>query len=252
MEQENIGIIVAMPEEVRPIRRRLGSCHKDRTGRFPVYYFTTGGRRIALIQSGMGTEKAAAATEQLMNVARPRVIISAGLGGGVRPGLDTGDVVIAGQALLLDNGVPELAGTLDNESVFVALRDSLPTPPFRIVTGTTVTTGDIIPKKSANQRIPSEVINPVLDMETSAVAQVAASNGIPLVAVRAVSDPADEELLFSLDEITDRDLNISLVKVLVTLAKKPRILPQLLRLAQNAKRAGINLALVVEKIAHSV
>lgn len=252
MEQENIGIIVAMPEEVRPIRRRLGSCRKDRTGRFPVYYFTAGGRRIALIRSGMGTEKAAAATEQLMSIARPRVIISAGLGGGVRPGLDTGDVVIAGQALSLNNGVPELAGTLDNESVLVALRASLPTPPFRIVSGATVTTDGIISKKSADHCLPREVINPVLDMETSAVAQAAAGNGIPLVAVRAISDPAAEELLFSLDEITDRDLNISLVKVLLAIARKPRILPQMLRLAKNAKRAGENLALVVEKIAHSV
>ncbi|HOP39789.1 MAG TPA: phosphorylase [Geobacteraceae bacterium] len=252
MERKNIGIIVAMPEEARPIMRRFGSCREERAGRFPVYYFTAGGRRIAMIRSGMGTNKATAATEQLIAVANPCVIISAGFGGAVRPGLDTGDVVIADQYLFLDKESPKTAGTLENEPLLNALREPYPTRPFRIVTGATVTTGGIIPKKSADHIIPREVTNPLLDMETSAVALVASRNGIPLVAVRAVSDPADEELLFSLDEITDRDLNISLIRVFLAIAKKPRILPQMLRLAKNAKRAGKNLALVVEQVAHVV
>ena len=101
-----------------------------------------------------------------------------------------------------------------------------------------MTTRGIMLKGKADQLIAREVVNPVLDMETSAVAETAARDGIPLFAVRAISDAAGEELLFSLDEITDQELNIRISKVLISIAKKPRILSQMLRLAKNAKLAG--------------
>jgi adenosylhomocysteine nucleosidase len=82
-------------------------------------------------------------------------------------------------------------------------------------------------------------------METAAVARIAAASGIPLVAVRAISDGADEELGFTIDEFTDREMNISAWKVLRTVAARPRIIPQLIRLARNADVAGRNLAIAV-------
>ncbi len=248
MEQDSIGLVVAMPEEVRSIVRRLGTYRKEQAGRFPVYLFRLDGRHVTLIQSGMGTEKAAAATEELIAFAKPGVLISAGLGGGVRQGLAIGDVVIAGQSLALSEGVISDAGALENGRYLRAMQESFSHRPFRIADGTTITSGRIVPKGTARQLIAKEVMNPVLDMETCAVAQTACRNGIPLVAVRAISDAAEEELLFSLDEITDRDLKVRIGKVLIAIAKKPRILPQLLRLAKNAKLAGNNLALVLEKL----
>ena len=40
-------------------------------------------------------------------------------------------------------------------------------------------------------------------------------------------------------------MKIRLVKVLLTVARKPWIVPQMLRLARNSKKAGENLALAV-------
>jgi adenosylhomocysteine nucleosidase len=194
----------------------------------------------------MGTKKATAATEELIAYVKPRVLISAGLGGAVRRGLDTGDVVLAGQILTFKDGVVTAAGTLQNEALLRALEVSCSGHAFRITDGTAITSGSIVPKGKADQLIAREVVNPVLDMETSAVAETASRHGIPMIAIRAISDAAEEELLFSLDEITDRELNIRISKVLKTIAKKPRILPHMLRLAKNAKLAGTNLALVLE------
>ncbi|MDD2335087.1 MAG: phosphorylase [Geobacteraceae bacterium] len=248
MKRDSIGIVMAMQEEIRPILRRLGRHRKEQAGRFPVYIFQADGRQITLIESGMGTKKASEATEELISYAPPRILISAGLGGGVRKGLDVGDVVIAGQALALRKGGISTAATLENESMLRVLSESLAGHPFRIEGGTTVTTRSIVHKGRADQLIAREVVNPVLDMETSAVAETAARIGIPLFAVRAISDAAGEELLFSLDEITDQELNIRISKVLISIAKKPRILSQMLRLAKNAKLAGNNLAIVLEQL----
>jgi len=248
MEQDSIGIIMAMQEEIRPILRRLGRHRKEQAGRFPVYLFQRDMRQLTIIESGMGAKKARAATEELIAYAKPRLLVSAGLGGAVRDGLDVGDVVIAGQSLALGEGVTSDAVTLGNEPLLRALKESLSGQSFHITGGTTVTTKSIVHKGNAAQLIPEEVVNPVLDMETSAVAEAAARNGIPLVALRAISDAAKEEFLFSLDEITDRELNIRIHKVLFTIVKKPRILPQMIRLAKNSKQAADNLAGVLEKL----
>jgi len=82
-------------------------------------------------------------------------------------------------------------------------------------------------------------------METAAVAQVAAEGNVPLLALRAVSDGAGEELGFTIEEFTDREMNVRVGKVLLTVARKPWIVPQLLRLARNASIAGENLATAI-------
>jgi adenosylhomocysteine nucleosidase len=252
MKQESIGIVMAMQEEIRPVLRRLGRHRKEQAGQFPLYLFQRDGLQLFLIESGMGTKKASAATEELISCAQPRLIISAGLGGAVRPGLNVGDLVLARQALTLDQGLTAKIADIANDALLRAVHESLPRQPFRMVGGTTVTTSGIVNKRQADQQLARDIVNPVLDMETSAVAEIAGRNGIPLVAVRAVSDAADEELLFSLDELTDRELNIRIGKVLLTIAKRPRILPQLIRLAKNSKLAANNLAIVLEQLTHLV
>ena len=252
MKQESIGIVMAMQEEIRPVLRRLGRHHKERAGQFPLYLFQRDGQQLFLIESGMGTKRATAATAELISRAQPRLIITAGLGGGVRPGLNIGDVVVAGQVLTLGEGLTTKIATIANEALLRSMHDSVPGQPFRIVGGTTVTTSGILNKRQADQQLAWEIVHPVLDMETSAVAEIAGRNRIPLLAVRAVSDAAEEELLFSLDELTDQDLNLRIGKVLLTIAKRPRILPQLIRLAKNSKLAANNLAIVLEQLTHLV
>lgn len=252
MKQESIGIVMAMQEEVRPVLRRLGRHCKERAGQFPLYLFQRDERQLFLIESGMGTKRAAAATAELISRAQPRLIITAGLGGAVRPGLNVGDLVLAGQVLSLDKGLTTKIAGIANEALLRAMHESVPGQVLRMVGGTSVTTSGIVNKRQADQQLARDIANPVLDMETSAVAEIAGRSGIPLVALRAVSDAADEELLFSLDELTDRDLNIRIGKVVMTVAKKPRILPQLIRLAKNSKLAANNLAIVLAQLTRLV
>jgi len=248
MKHESIGIVMAMREEIRPVLRRLGEHRKERAGQFPLYLFQRDGRQVSLIESGMGIKRATAATIELISRAQPRLIITAGLGGAVRPGLNVGEVVLAGQVLTLGDGITTKIVAIDNQALLRAVHESLPGQPFRMLDGAIVTTSGIVNKREAEGLLAREIANPVLDMETSAVAEIAERNGIPLIALRAISDAAEEELLFSLDELTDRELNIRIGKVLLTIAKKPRILPQLIRLAKNSKLATNNLAIVLEQL----
>ena len=85
-------------------------------------------------------------------------------------------------------------------------------------------------------------------METAAVANVAGAAGIPFMAIRAITDTFDEKLAFTLDEFCDRELNLKMWRVLLAVARKPRIIPQLARLSGNSRRAGHLLAETVVRI----
>ena len=73
---------------------------------------------------------------------------------------------------------------------------------------------------------------------------------MPFLGLRTISDDAGEELGFSLDEMTDSQLRISIPRVLFTCLKKPRIIPQLARLAGNSGRAGKSLGTALQQIIH--
>jgi adenosylhomocysteine nucleosidase len=248
MEEEKIGLVIAMPEEVRPIARRLGNCRKERIDGLLFHRFHMEGREIHLVQSGMGRKRAAAAAMALIAAQRPGLLISAGLGGGVRDGLAMGDVVLASRVISLSEDTIADTTAIDTVRLLQDLQGSLPGRDFLLLDGCVITGRGILRKKEVRRLLPEGLRNPVLDMETSAVAEAALREGIPFLALRAISDAADEEILFSIEEITDRDLNISIRRVLSALLRNPRILPQMLRLARNAKTAGDNLARVLERL----
>jgi adenosylhomocysteine nucleosidase len=77
-------------------------------------------------------------------------------------------------------------------------------------------------------------------------------NGIPFMGIRTVSDAADEELGFSLDEFTDHNLRIRPHKVALTILRKPWIMPQLIRLGRNSRIAADSLSQAVARLLASL
>ncbi len=246
-----IGLVAAMPEEIRPLLRRSGEYRRERIGGFDLYRFSLGDRDAALIESGIGAARAAEAAGILIDTVSPGVVVSFGFAGAVLPGQAVGDIILAERLLYFREGrfaeqrgvSPELA-----EMLAGVLREECSGNAFLVHRGTLVTTGEIVAKRKLAGLLPAGTTTPAVEMETAAVARVAAGKGIPLVAVRAVSDGAEEELDFSIEEFTDSTMNISAWKVLRTLIAKPRILPQLFRLARNSGKAGDNLAVALSAL----
>jgi adenosylhomocysteine nucleosidase len=245
MAEAPVGLIAALPEEVAPLLRQVRESAEERLGGLLCYRFPVGRSEACLVLSGMGMARAATAAGALVSAVRPRCLVSFGFGGAVLPGPEVGDLVVAERLLHLHRRLfaEQPAPTLEPAQRIVSLLAAgRPKGAARTFPGTIVSTSGIVTKSSLVGLLPAGLNCPVLDMETVAVARVAAEAGIPLVALRAVSDPADEELGFSLEEITDRELNIRLGLVLLTMAKRPPIVPQFLRLARNSRTAGESLA----------
>ncbi|WP_026841510.1 phosphorylase family protein [Citrifermentans bremense] len=245
MKIECLGAVAAMPQEIAPLLRRVRRFQKEKISGFNLYRFDCGSTRVALIESGMGPDHAALATAALIRSASPHVILNFGFCGGVLPGLTVGDLVLAERVFALAGG---------------RLSEAL-TPPLPLTSpilescrkrglssrrGSFITATGVVNKRALAQTLEGSIHEPVLEMESAAVFREAGKAGIEAVALRGVSDPAEEELGFDIAEICDSELNLSPWRLVLTLAKRPLLVPQLIRLARNSKVAGANLALGVE------
>jgi adenosylhomocysteine nucleosidase len=221
-------------------------------GRFRSARFNFSGNEILMVESGMGFNNAARGAEMILSNGHPDLLITTGFCGGIATKLDAGDVIVAKNIVIADKGgyeeIPVLISKFGHN--FVA-RESI--DGSQISGGTFVSASAIISKKSLAAMLSGLYTNPVVEMESGAIAIIAAENNIPLLAIRAVCDSAAEELRFSLDEFCSADLRrISLYKVMKTVLQTPRIIPQLVRLSRSRKKAAGSLTAALYKLFSSL
>jgi adenosylhomocysteine nucleosidase len=236
-----IGIITAMPEEFRAVKISLGTTSALQSGVSGIEHFSAGGHEFLLVQSGMSFTNAAGAAEMLIHNEHPNLLISTGFCGAIMPDLQVGDVVVAEQIVIAGaRGLEEVPVQLSGIGKTFAARQAI--EGNRVFGGTFVSTPVIMSKKSLATLMAEHFTNLVVEMESAAVAIVAAENNIPLLAIRAVSDAAAEELQFSLNEFCAADMRrILMHKILLTILKKPRIISQLFRLSRSSRTAAESL-----------
>ncbi len=230
-----IGIITAMPEETRSVVLALGDTKKLLIGGRCLRQGYVAEHEIIIVEAGMGFKNATAAVEKLVQEAHLDLLVSAGFCGGISAELRVGDVVVATALTIVS--------ATELEDVPVEMAEACrKLVGERLFGGLFVSTSAIMQKAQLAALLPSGSPCPVVEMESAAIARVAKANGIPFAGIRSVSDPFDEELSFSLDEFCDDRMRIRIPKVLLTIVRKPRIIPQLLRLARNSRLAADSLS----------
>lgn len=221
-EMAGWGVIGAVSDEIAPFIEQMEITERRRSGAADLYLGTLCGQQVAVARSGVGKVNAAAATLAILLLVKPASLITLGSAGGIGEALQVGDVVVSSRALQHDvgtyyagefrstgmpmyseDGIAQPVSYLAADVVLVreAIRRSIELglksasgAPARVLTGT-VATGDSVLASSEKQAwLRTEFNATVVDMESAAVAQVAASHGVPWIAVRAVSDGADSSL----------------------------------------------------------
>ena len=235
-----IGLVAAMSQEIRPLLRLAGGYRHGRLERFRIYRFQLAGFSCILVKTGVGLKAAAEATRLLVASVAPRLLVSFGIAGSLHDDLRVGDVVFATGVWRLKEGKlqefrplwPLADEARRAASDFLRRRESSLFPGTIITTPGTqaVTLGDEKP------------VHPVLDMETAAVAEVAARAGIPLIALRSISDTPSEPLPFDLEALTGEDYRPRLGRIAAMILRDPGILARSFRLKANAERASANMA----------
>jgi len=243
----NIAIITAMPQEFRAVRSCLGPGVTDQVGGFKALRIPSAGHEFLLLESGMGFDNATRATLAIVAANRPDLIVSAGYCGGIAPELHVGSVVVATTLLQAAvSGIQQVAVNIPAVAERFATEGAADS--FPVCAGTFVGTSTVMSKRWLAGLLNNDFLCPVVEMESFAIARIAAENGIPLIAIRSVSDPASEELDFSLDEFCDSSLRIRPARVLLTILRKPRIIPQLVRLSNNSRIASQSLTLALRRL----
>ena len=156
---------------------------------------------IVALKTGMGPARAANSLKLFLSTERPARILVLGYGGALDPSLQVGDLVIGERAsLLLEDkgsgsmrflsmaGTWQLAGSRE-------IHGSSTLAGLPAKQGAILTSGFIIGGAEQKLLLRDKFHASIVDMETAALAQVAAQFAIPMACVRAVSDRVQDDFL---------------------------------------------------------
>lgn len=240
------------------------------------------GRAVVLAKVGPGKVQTAAATQHLIDRYKVKLIISCGSAGALDPQLRVGDVVLATEliphdaGIYLDNGFRHL-GIYNNSrpdglhyhrtlstnpdllatALHVAKNMTWPKNIPQIKTGNLVSGDQLIASRSKKRWLRDTFKALAVDTESAAVAQVTFLNGLPWLAIRAVSDSADSTLDFDLASfiIYSNEANNKLIAKIqqfgrkaTKYAQKPARLKTMLGLRRGVQYASKNAAQVTTAI----
>ena len=210
-----LGIVAALAAEARP----LGTGSKGIDGAVTL------GDGTLLVLSGVGISAAAAGARHLA-AAGARALISWGVAGALDPELTAGTLVLPREIISPDN-VSFATATDWREHVRSAIEAH-----YAVCTGSLLTCRAPLGSVAAKARAFRETAAVAVDMESSAVAEVAAAQRIPFLAVRAIVDGAADELpRAALMAAAAGTATLRIGRLLAALARAPGELPALIRLA---------------------
>jgi len=181
----------------------------------------------------MGVNKASKAAYAAAGL-NPEIIISAGFCGALSPSISLGEVFLAEKLYSCSSG-SITRGTTPDPGLAALIGTGLKR-------GTFITTDEIIEKSRICSLLPDPAAINLLEMESSAVAEICHTRGIRFSAIRSVSDTADHDPSSLFRRICDSDFNISMAKVALSLVKKPSTLSEFLQLSRSSAIAGKSLS----------
>ena len=216
-----VGIVVALVSEARALAPELSA----RPGRpDPIQSFAG----AALTVSGMGAVRAAAGARRLVE-AGATALASVGTAGALDPGLESGAIVLPQEVVTIEGG--SVATDLRwREALAAAL------PRARLSAGRLLSTGMPIALRLDKAIARRETDGVAVDMESAAIAGVAAETGLPFVAVRVIVDTAADDLPSAV-LAASRAGQVSGVRLLAALARAPWEIVALIRLAGRFRTA---------------
>jgi adenosylhomocysteine nucleosidase len=174
------------------------------------------------------------ACEVLLQGHRPKWIISAGFCGALVPGLRAETVVLA-DGLFGDARASEhLAASLARIPA-----EALPSPAAR---GRFAQVDRIVSRAVDKRALVTETQAIACDMESLAVAQACLKRGVPVSAVRSISDTVDEDLPADLDPLMQpRSAAGTFGAVVGAIWRRPSSVKDMLKLKERALMASVEL-----------
>ena len=155
-------------------------------------------------------------------------IISFGVAGGLAPGLAAGSKLVA-RAIISEDG----ARYYSDPAWSRRLADALGGATIGDIAGVDAPVAGCAEKRALHSKTGAHAA----DTESHVAARIAAAYGLPFAAFRVVADPADRQLPHAALVAVRPDGSIALGAIAGSILRDPRQVPQLLRIALDARAA---------------
>ncbi len=184
-----------------------------------------------VIVCGMGEEYARTAAQMLIeqNVS---ALVSWGTAGALTENVHTGDLILA-DSVITKEGESYLFDTEWNKRV----ANKLCNTSLKIRNGTIAHADQVLVTTENKSRLQSVTHAVAVDMESISVARCADAANLPCMAVRAIVDESSQVIPGVIIDNTDIFGRPALLPLLISLSRKPDLIPALIHLAKGMKAA---------------
>lgn len=221
-----IGVVIADDQEYLPFVKYFSKYENEKinVGGFEAYKFIIGEAEVIAMFSGMGKVNAACATTTLIHVCGCDLILNEGLSGGLQVSISS--FIVAERFVEHDFDLTPIGYPLAKkpfEEIFIEADKELVEFAEGLecakVTRGTLGTGDsFISDAEKTALFIKEFNETACDMESAAIASVCKRNNIPLIAIRKVSDNAEEDSGVEYREMNNKqeaDLSIVIEEIVL-------------------------------------
>jgi adenosylhomocysteine nucleosidase len=252
---------VALREEAVPLWRRLEHRRWVRDRGLSYGEGLLGGRPVLLTRSGMGRSCAEAAAAALASGVRLSGLCAAGFAGALCPNLVPGDLLWATSILTVpDPEDAQVEASFDGMPALDALpplaapepRDGERLPVLH--EGALVTTDRVLVWAERKRALAANFaecgrLPLAVDMESAGVAAAAAERRLPFLALRAITDAAEEDLPLDFGRCIGRRGEMRAGNLAAQIARRPAVIREVLRLGHTSIAASVRLADFLARVA---
>jgi len=182
-----IAVTFALPAESSEFLRRLGNKSRANRNGIRIVHGTIGHRSMEVIHTGVGENICRQRIGRFLENQQFDFLISAGFAGSLNHELQVNDLLVAKNFSTVDLK----HASLSNVSIYAA---------------NMLTVSALIDSGEERERIAHESGAAAVDMETEFIARACATHGIPLLALRVITDtptqpfPAPPSVLFNIQK----------------------------------------------------
>lgn len=218
--------LTALDVEARGLARHLGLAAVG-GGDFAHYH----GGRLDVVSIGLAASRL---DERLAEIARPALVVSAGVCGALAPHLATGELV-----------APETVITPDGT------RATTDFVPGLARAGALLTVGEVVSTPAAKAKLWLETGALAVDMESASIVAWARARRLPVAVVRGISDTAREAVPSDLAELVEPGGRVRAARALRVALARPRVLVDAMALGRGTAAALKTVATALATIARS-
>ncbi len=239
-----MGVVAALPEEIRPLQKRLERTCRVRLGTGKALQGSLGETRLVTLATGDGSERARQGLADLLSRVDLEAVFAIGIAGGLSADLEVGEVVVASRVTNGTGVVPP------PDRLWLARAQALEGVTDGSIYSHSEIAIDPVAKRRLWQQAGSRAAQ-VVDLESASYARVAAARKVPYAALRAVSDSSEEALPLDFNLFRKRDGSSDRFRVSRYALLHPSIVPELMQLRERLRHCASRLASLVEEILNS-